>query len=324
MNSNRRVLTLSELEAFDPQAPAGRIERRFWCPLCGENKPRDAAHRCLCANTESGLWNCKRCGEKGLLGEFRQINSDGEPQTRRLRAANALKRAFSLQNDNIPALDKKPPETAVKRENLAKSEIWRDILTAAVPIEGTDGERYLAQRGISLEAARRAGVLLSPSWHGRAALVFPFCDPSGNVVAIAGRCLQDGGLDKPAAGPKKQGAFFAPVEKFSPLSSAAPAIILCEAPFDALSLAVAGFPALALGGTSPPQWLAQKCAFRRVALAFDADAAGDAAADKIGASLASFGAVTLRLRPVGAKDWNEFLLRHGPKDLRDYLAIQLL
>jgi hypothetical protein len=329
-----RVLTLAELEVFDPQAPAAKIERRFWCPLCGEDKPRDAAHRCFCLNTQNGLWNCKRCGEKGLLGEFRRSSSEGDPSSRHQRAANALRRSFSLKTDSGSPLIEKAQPTVIKQDISANPEIsapknpaseaWRLIYEAAQPVSGTAGEQYLTQRAIPFDVARRAGVLFTKNWHGRAALVFPFRDRNGAVVAIAGRCLRNGGIDKPASGPKKQGAFFAPAGKFAPLDEAVPAILLCEAPMDALALAAAGFPALALGGTSPPVWLAQACAFRRVALAFDSDSAGDAAAERIRDVLLSFGASPQRLRPDCAKDWNEYLQLHGSGPLKDYLALELL
>lgn len=286
-------LSLADLEAFDSQAPQRTGERRFLCPLCGQSKARDAAHRSLCLNTASGLWNCKRCGEKGRLRDFRD---EGTTKVPRKRAQMALQRAFEL----APAADD---------HNDALTD-FRPLWAGCQPL-GSEAVRYLERRGISRSIAELADVRFHPRWHGREALVFPFKDPSGQVVAIGGRTLLSGGIDKPASGPKKHGAFWAPWNKFGPLDPDLPAIIVCEAPIDALSLAMAGFPALAIGGTSPPVWLAQKCAFRRVILGFDADEAGDNAWIKVGAHLRSFGARCERLRPQGAKDWNELLKREG-------------
>ena len=65
------LLTLSQLEAFDPRAPGkAGSQRRFLCPLCGEAKPRDSAHRSLSANLQNGAWTCFRCGATGKLKEF--------------------------------------------------------------------------------------------------------------------------------------------------------------------------------------------------------------------------------------------------------------
>jgi DNA primase len=99
---------------------------------------------------------------------------------------------------------------------------------------------------------------------------------------------------------------------------------LVEAPIDALSLAMCGFPSLALCGTSGPSWLHLACGLRRVALAFDADEAGDAAAIAIGAQIAPFGARCQRLRPEGFKDWNEWLMERGTEELEIFLAERLL
>jgi hypothetical protein len=293
------TLTLLELESFDPQSPRREGERRFLCPLCGGDKPRDSAHRSFCLNASSGLWNCKRCGAKGQLKEF-------WPEKERGRAGQErLKRAFEVP---LP-----PPEAEEKTD-------WRAIWSTARDFEGTPGQAYLERRGISLEIAALAAVHWVPSWHGRGALCFPFHDAAGQVVAIAGRTLQNGGLDKPAAGPKKRGAFWAPAQPSQLLIEGDSPVIICEAPFDALSLAQAGHAALALGGTSAPPWLDKKLAFRRVLLAFDADAAGDAAAEKVGHHLATFGAQCLRLRPQGAKDWNELLESLGTEGLREFLG----
>jgi hypothetical protein len=87
-------LSLSQLEEFDPHASGRGVERRFLCPLCGEGKPRDAGHRSLGVNTQSGLWLCHRCEEKGLLDEWR--SEKPEPTSRRVKTQRRLRQAFSL------------------------------------------------------------------------------------------------------------------------------------------------------------------------------------------------------------------------------------
>lgn len=289
-------LTLADLELFDPNAPQRAGERRFLCPLCGGDKPKDAAHRSFCLNSESGLYHCKRCNSKGRLKEFWP---DSPGTNRQNIAAQKLRRAF---------------EIAPMADNAEAKTDWLALWEKSQPLEsnGSHGAAigYLQRRGIAPQCARENEVRFLASWHGRPALVFPFQDISGTVVAISGRALRDGGMDKPASGPKKAGAFWASALGFGAFDTALPAVIVCEAPFDALSLAMAGYPALAIGGTVAPLWLHQKCAFRRVLLAFDADVAGHAASEKIGAHLTSFGATCSRLRPDGAKDWNQ-LLQHG-------------
>ena len=135
------------------------------------------------------------------------------------------------------------------------------------------------------------------------------------------------GRDRPKARTlgDKRASLFATDGAFSPTL---PALIVTEAPLDALSLAHASYPALAVCGTEPPVWFHRLCAFRRVLLAFDADEAGERAADKLAPILESYGARCERLAPDadlgGAKDWNEALQSQGRDDLADWLAARVL
>jgi len=99
-------------------------------------------------------------------------------------------------------------------------------------------------------------------------------------------------------------------------------VVIVEAPIDALSLAAAGVPAIALCGTAIPRWLPSSVAFRRVVLAFDADKAGDEATTKAASEFRTFGCSVERWRP-SLKDWNEVLLAHGSEKLRQALLADL-
>ncbi|MCE5199864.1 toprim domain-containing protein [bacterium] len=105
---------------------------------------------------------------------------------------------------------------------------------------------------------------------------------------------------------------------------------MTEAPIDALSLALAQMPAIALCGTSGlPSWLVTRMAkpaapgrSRTVYLAFDADPAGDAAAAKIEGQLSLVHCA--RLRPQSAKGWNAMLSTQGLDSLRQMPEIARL
>jgi len=144
--------------------------------------------------------------------------------------------------------------------------------------------------------------------------VFPFFDRQGNLVAAQGRCIDGQAPSKLSAGPIGQGVFA------TPGALDANPLVIVEAPICALSLALVGVPALALAGTGGKPWLRKACAFRRVLVATDADPAGDEAAPALAAVLAPLGARCERLRPQGAKDWNELLITYGPEALRAALA----
>ncbi|MBI4499024.1 MAG: toprim domain-containing protein [Chloroflexi bacterium] len=92
--------------------------------------------------------------------------------------------------------------------------------------------------------------------------------------------------------------------------------VVVEAPICALTLACCGLPALALGGTAAPGWLATALAFHEVVLALDADEAGDRASAQLAPRFASLGSRVRRGRPLEAKDWNELLMRGGAEAVR--------
>ncbi|HEX8465541.1 MAG TPA: toprim domain-containing protein [Abditibacterium sp.] len=312
MASPQPKLSLRDLESIDPRASGlavgqGGGEQRFLCPLCGQGKAKDAAHRSLSLNPQSGLWRCHRCGESGKVSEAWE---ERPPTERRQRAQIALSRVFAA-----------PTTTPVEERAQPKDTSWKNALHGLQPLGETRSARYLEGRGLSVETATLSGARFSPSFMGRPAVVFPLRDQSGALVGAQGRYID--GRDTPKArtlGDKRASLF----STRDALDAHLPALIVTEAPLDALSLARAGYPAVALCGTQAPTWLHRAGAFRRVLLAFDADDAGDVAAENLTPLLASFGARCERLRPEGAKDWNEILQASGRDALADFLAARVL
>ena len=298
------AFSLADLEALDAGAPGDGRERRFLCPLCGDGKPRDTAHRSLCANTQSGAWNCKRCDATGKLTDFWRDRPKSNPR----ELARHKRRQLSQLPDESP---QSTPESATGESATD----WREQLRGARSIEGTPAETYLRGRGISIEAAKDSGVLFAPNFYGKPAAVFLICDRDGNATGASGRYFDANATPKTRiAGTKRNGLFT------TSGALTAPAIILTEAPLDALSLASAGYPAAALCGTSAPAWIHLACGLKYVLTAFDADEAGDGAADALAARLRLYGARCERLRPDGAKDWNEALQRDGRAALGIFVA----
>lgn len=324
MTAARATLSLAFLEAFDPGAPERGAERRFLCPLpaCRDKRP-DAAHRSMCVNTASGAWLCHRCGAHGTVRERWNTEPRRSP---RERARAALRQAFAVdgarpaapgaRNDRPRADPDRPAAPRPPRE----AGDWRSALRDVRPLAGTPGEAYLRQRGIAIDLAREAGVRYSTDWYGRPAVLFPIYGDGFLLVACQGRYVD--GRDDPkarTAGPKSLGVFATRGAR------QADPVAIVEAPIDALSLAACGLPAVALAGTTAPDWLPVACAFRRVLLATDADPAGDEAARKLAATLQARGARVARLRPARGKDWNEALQidPEGPRrSLRSHLGAQ--
>lgn len=303
-----RSLSLSELENFDQRAPGGNGEQRFCCPLCGNDKPRDAGHRSLCLQSETGLWNCKRCGEAGKLTDFWQERSK-LPQ--RARALETARRHLGV------------PEVPPARDNIAAA--WRAHLSDLRPLESPGpGAAYLQRRGLSLDLCQLARVKFAPAFFGRPAVVFPARDEKGALIGAQGRYTDERETPKTRT-VGSAGVFL------TPGALDADVLTLTEAPIDALSLAMAGVPALALFGCNLPEWFHRLRSFPRVAIATDADEAGDRAAEKWAARLEAFGACCYRLRPdasicselEGAKDWNGALKLIDAADLREVLSMAL-
>ena len=341
--SRQTALTLRELELFDPALPGlclgpGRGEQRTLCPLCGPGKPRDGSHRCLSLNRATGLWRCHRCGAGGKVREAWEERS---PLPARERARLGLSRSFDLPapvtsppHADAPGLtDAVSPRaggesraTTMAASSSARSleapeaDAWKRELGDLQPLGDGAAARYLTGRGLSAEGARRAGARFGARFLGRDAIVFPLRDLRGVLRGAHARYID--GCDRPKArtlGDKRH-SLFATAGAFD---ARLPALIVTEAPLDALSLAEAGYPALAVCGTQAPHWMHRAGAFRRVLLAFDADDAGDRAAETLTPELTSFGARCERLRPDGFKDWNE-ALQAGRDVLADWLALQIL
>jgi hypothetical protein len=317
------AFSIADLEAYDGAAPDGARERRFLCPLCGEGKPKNREHRSLCANVQTGAWNCKRCAATGKLSDFW---SDGGSSRPKLKPRDLARRQLA-QRFALPAETTYQSTVEIDATGAAD---WREQLAGARLIEDETGAAYLLSRGITLRAACFSTVLHAPRFYGRPAIVFPLRDFAGHLTGASGRYFHANATPKTRiAGKKRDGIFTAPVIEpsgrvFFPFAANVPGVIVTEAPIDALSLASAGYPAISLCGTSAPGWMYRACAFKRVLLAFDADAAGDKAAASLEAILAPYGAACERLRPEGGKDWNEVLQRDGRESLSDWLAYHVL
>lgn len=285
--------SLAELEKFDPKARGfSKKERRFCCPQCGTGKPLDSEHRSLAANTQTGLYHCHRCAAAGILREFCG-ETVGAPR-------------------QFPALPKPEPTP----EEIEAANRWRARVERAQRITATrpdsTGAAYLASRGISAETAQSAGVKFGDWWKRNdeadkperfAAVIFPIHDQHGKLVAAQARAIK--GDAKRTAGEKETGIFQA-----TPNALAATCVAVVEAPIDALALAASGFDAIALCGTSWPEWLPNALADKTVLIATDADKPGDECAARFTEALQGLATVR-RLRPQGGKDWAEVLGQHG-------------
>ena len=311
-----QTLSLSELHTRDPQHKQNRTECDCACPFCSNGKRPGPTNRTLSYNTKSGAWICHRCHEKGILTDFQDAMETTRPQ----RAHRQLNRLFSL------------PESKTELAADVESGDWKAVIASLQPLAMTPGAAYLAGRGIPLDVAQRSRVKYHPSLYGRPAVIFPIYDTQGNLTACNGRYIDnkvDSGGNRELSGRTvnrfegglKRGVFTTP----GALEAKAP--VITEAPIDALSLAAAGVPAMALCGVTVREWMAARLAWKTVYLAFDNDPVnaqgkkpGEEAFHAWEAVLLPFGAHVERLRPSGVKDWNDALQKYGLEAMREALA----
>lgn len=299
-------LRLEELELFDPHPVRNGNEWRFRCLLC------QGEERTLHLNRDSGLWNCKRasCIASGILLDQNQVG----PLSRRERAQAGLQRAFGgapSQREGTHTLISPVVPVQLPRENVH----WKKDLEGLDCLRGTQGQAYGERRGLPVESLIAAGVRFSPSWSWlrHPALVFPVRDNQGVLQGAQGRFIGNVKPKAVSSGSVVRGVYP------SPDAWEHPWLTVTEAPLDAISLWYCGFPAIALCGTAERPWLWPHCVFKRVVLGFDADEGGEQATANWRRDLTAYGARCVRIRPEGAKDWNEMLKSCGQDDLNRFL-----
>lgn len=318
---NTQTLTLTELESFDKRSPKTGSQRRFLCPDCGVNKPKDSAHRSLAVNINNGVFICHRCQIKGKLKEFWE---ERPKFSKRQRTGIKLMSHFAIDNDlQIPESQNKD-ESEKKKENLLErmQNYQQNFLHSPA-------EMYLDSRSICSQTAHTAQSGYAESWEHWEKIsgnwnlkgtdrrvVFPVIDEDSNLVAVHARAVDKNftNSSKITRGDKSKGVFVTNENVF-----ASEIIAICEAPIDALALQMCGIPGIALIGTSSPAWIFEKLSFKSVLIATDADKAGDKIAHQLKDNLIYKCAKVLRLRPRHSKDWAEVLEKIGITKLQEHL-----
>lgn len=305
------ALSLAELER-------GRVfgtgtERRTRCPFCGDEKHSSDPDKLLALNADTGAWECKSCGAHGLLREhWTPPHVGSRPPGREARGRRFGR--TSLAHAGARGHPRPAPAPAADPEEAAKREKLRALWGTTRPLAGTPGAKYLEGRGIALRVAQDGRARYAPDWYGRPAVVFPVQDAAGKLTGAEGRYI-DGRADPKSrsAGRKSRGVFVA-----MPGALDAEGVCIVEGPITALSLAAAGFPAVALCGRTMPAWLPGRLAFRPVLIGLDwYEPNAEEKAAPMYRALVTLGATPYRLAPpADAGDWNDRLQAVGLDALR--------
>ena len=190
-------------------------------------------------------------------------------------------------------------------------------------------QRYMMNKGYTREELVE-GFLASKSEKGnyydtfRNRVMFPIIDVSGNVIAFGGRVMDD-------SKPKYRNTMDTPVFKKSrnlfalnfAKQSSAECLILCEGYMDVIALHAAGFTnAVATLGTAITAEQARLMSryTKKVIISYDADEAGQKAAQRAIKILGEVGLEVGIIKVPGAKDPDEYIKSFGKEKFAEVIS----
>ena len=214
---------------------------------------------------------------------------------------------------------------AVLRRRAISDELREEFRLGYAPRDRRWLHGFLLKKGYSADFLSRSGLFAErhpdfPLFADR--LIFPIAQARGEVIAFGGRLLESEGpkyINSPDT------ALFHKQENLFALDKALPAIkkegaaLVCEGYMDALSFHAAGLRfAVAPLGTAFTERQAKllKRWASQVVLAFDADPAGQRAAEKSVVLAAAAGLEPRVAVLPGGKDASEILEKEGPESLQ--------
>ena len=287
-----------------------RVGRRWvgLCPFHAEKSPS------FSVNAEEGLYHCFGCQAGGdairFVMELEHLDFVGAVERLAARAG------VQLRYDDVAATEQRRRRTALV-EAMAKAVEWYHERLLTSP-DAAAARSYLRSRGYEGDVVRSYRLGWAPDdWDAlarslrlpddvlrdtglgflnrrgrrqdqfRARIIFPIFDKRGDAVALGGRALPGGPPPKYKNSPETP--IYSKSSVLYGLNWAKAAIvetgevIVCEGYTDVIGLALAGLPrAVATCGTAlaDEHFRTLKNFARRVVLAYDADAAGQAAAER--------------------------------------------
>ena len=302
-------MTMVDLPALKRRHPLGDVVEASGVQLRGSGRVRqgvcpfhEETEGSFTVYADSERWYCFGCGEGGDVLDFvRRVESLDLPE--------AIRRLNGGVGKGVPGVAVLRPVAVSPPRRPASPPTDPALLTAAARFyagrlrRNTEAQAYLRSRGIRPETANRLGLGYSPGGGLRAYLtaigfprdrlrssglftehgerfagmvVVPDLIAGGRVRWLAGRAVDPGRSPRFQAlpGPK-------PVLGVGLLGPAPSWTVLTEGLFDWLALAQWGVPACAALGTQGAERIAATLSgCSRIFLAFDADAAGQAASER--------------------------------------------
>ena len=311
------VKTATDLVAVVGQYTQGKQVGRRWvglCPFHGEKTPSFSVNR------EDGLWMCFGCQKSGDAITFvREIehldfvgavewlaarsgvtlryttDDEGASRQKRKRLHEAMERAVDWYNERLLTGPDAGPARGYLRSRGLDGDIVRRYRLGWAPAAWDEMVKALRLPDDVLVATglgfkNRSGRS-TDAFRGR--LLFPIFDPEGRAVAFGGRVLP--GDEGPKYKNSPETELYSKSRVLYGLNwhksdivgaGAAGEVIVCEGYTDVIGFARAGIPrAVATCGTALTEDHVKLLArfAKRIVLAFDADAAGQGAADRFAA-----------------------------------------
>ena len=297
---------------------------------------------------DKGLWHCMACGKAGNVIQFVQAH-DGLSFRHAFEVlAHGQGAAFAarplIKQSTVPLLpcplDAEADDATLFAQVVA---YYHERLKSLQTATTATARAYLASRGLDNDklidrfqigfADRTLGLRLpnknraegerfrsrltqlglwreSGHEHFNGCIVIPFQDEAGTVVSLYGRRVQRGDLKHLYQPGPHRGLF-------NRQCLTQPEIILCEAVIDALTFYVNGFENVTcLFGTesfTDELWEAVK-KVQRVRIAYDADDAGDRAAQRDAERFRAHGVEVFRVKFPHGMDANEYACNVKPAD----------
>lgn len=264
------------------------------CPFC-EKK------RHLYMNPESGLWDCKRCGEKGNLYQFKEkLGLFGAPPV----------------HVTAPKIEEEPPPPPIETSRIVAG--MKRLLADA------EAMRYLRdERGFDEKVVRAMGLILE-TWKDARWIGFPWRQGQ-EWKGIKFRILPKDAREDLTRFRRLKGypsiLYNVDVLEYRKDGKRLKSIILASGETDALALLSMGYRsvvATTVGETSfKKEWIGELQAFDSVFIVFDSDPVGREAAEKLARKIGVDRARVVRI-PTEIKDANEFLKRYGAEAKKEF------
>lgn len=208
---------------------SGSDELTGECPVCGKEVDHFYVH--VGQDFRWGKWNCFKCENSGdvwaLVAVLEGVSKAVARRmlAREIMAASRMTRRPRLQPTQEEEIDILLPEGFI-------------LITAKRP-------KYLAQRGVSLQLARRYGLGYCQSGEFAGRLIFPVVCPLGR--SFTSRAMWKTTKRKYLGGPRMGQLIFGWPQA---LDQSPGLLVVSEGPMDVLALARAGFSSVAFLGHS--------------------------------------------------------------------------